>query len=94
MADAATPRRRRSRRAKPTSARLRSKSNAIELEQLFVQAQSFKSLNEVSSQNFVLQLSFTANSQEAFTSLFAFTKDNNVLTSNNFNFSFPGCVAE
>jgi trimeric autotransporter adhesin len=68
--------------------------NATSSSNLFSQAQSFKSLNEISSENFVLELSFTANSEKAFTSLFAFNKDNNVLTSNNFNFSFPGCVGD
>jgi hypothetical protein len=54
------------------------------------QTQAFTNLNQASSQNFVLQLNFSANNENAFTSLFALNENNNILTSENFNFSFPG----
>jgi hypothetical protein len=66
-------------------------SNAANSSNLMSQAQAFTNLNQVNSQNFVLQLNFTANSEQAFTNLFALNSNNNILTSNNFNFSFPGC---
>ncbi len=67
--------------------------NAAESSNYLSQAQAFTNLNQISSQNYVLQLNFNANSEQAFTSLFALNESNNILTSQNFNFSFPGCGA-
>jgi DNA-binding transcriptional regulator YiaG len=65
--------------------------NATNSSSLFSNATSYQNLQQFNRQNMVLQLNFTANSNQAITNLFAGNNNNNVVASNSFNFAFPAC---